>query len=247
MAKKKPENQEQADAMPAKPKKPVPRAAPGMPWHPAWRMLVSLLLVFHLTAVFVAPWDLLTKPALPPDYFASTESQGEPPLPPRDSTVWQQPIVPRTLGRFFHHYLNLAYLNNGYEFFAPNPSGSNLIHYQVRDSGGDEIAAGEFPNLKEQWPRLFYHRHMMLAAQHVELGPEAGHHFAKHLIRIHNGQTSRVDWIYHKLLSPQQVLDETPLDAKSTYVVLGEIHETANVESQPVAEELPVLIPGGGQ
>jgi len=242
MAKK---NQDQADAAPAKPsKKSAPRAASGLPWHPAWRWLVSLLLVLHLAAISVAPWDLSTDPALPPGYVAPTGSQ---PLPPRDSTVWQQPVVPQGLHRFFNDYLNLAYLNHGYQFFAPDPAGSNLIRYQVWDSGGAEIAAGEFPHHDQQWPRLLYHRHMMLAAQTGDMGEQSGRLYAKHLINLHGGQTGRVEWILHKLLSPQQVLDETPLDAESTYVVLAEIRESADATLNPPSEETPVAIPGAGR
>ncbi len=112
MAKKRPENQDQAVAATAPSlkksapsKRPALRAASGLPWHPAWRWLVSLLVVLHLVAIFVAPWDLSTEPALPPGYIAPTDAQ---PLPPRDSTVWQQPVVPRGLHRFFNDYLNLA-------------------------------------------------------------------------------------------------------------------------------------------
>ncbi len=248
MAKKRPENQDPVDSPPAKPKKLAKRAASAVPWHPAWRWLVSILVVLHLTAVFVAPWDLSTDPALPPSYMAQNDSQGNPlPVPPRESSVWQQPVVPRSLRGFFHHYLNLAYLNHGYQFFAPDPAGSNLIRYQVWDSGGAELASGEFPNIDQQWPRLFYHRHMMLAAQTGEMGEQSGRLYAKHLIRRHEGKTGRVEWILHKLLSPQQVLDETPFDAPSTYLVLAEINETSAVALNSSSEELPIAIPGGGQ
>jgi len=244
MAKKRPDNPEQAGPKPAQPKRPAQRVASGTPWHPFWRWLVSLLLVLHLTAVFVAPWDLSTDPALPPGYVAPGGSQQ---LPPRDSAVWQQPVVPRKLHRFFNYYLNLAYLNHGYQFFAPDPAGSNLIRYQVWDSGGAEIATGEFPNLDQQWPRLFYHRHMMLAAQTGDMGERSGRLYAKHLIRLHGGQTARLEWVLHKLLSPKQVLDETPMGAESTFVVLAEIRETADAAFNSNSEELPVAIPGAGQ
>ena len=141
----------------------------------------------------------------------------------------------------------MAYLNHGYQFFAPDPAGSNLIRYQVFDSGGAEIAAGQFPNLDEQWPRLLYHRHMMLAAQTGDMGEESGRRYARHLIQLYGGQSSRVEWILHKLLSPQQVIDETPLDADSTYVVLAEVRQTANSDSNPSVGELPVAIPGAGR
>ena len=248
MAKNNQSRQGQADSDPAEPKKKSSRSSSGVPWHPVWRWLISLLLILHLTAVFVAPWDLSTDPALPPGYVPPADAQGKPlPLPPRDSTVWQQPVVPRKLREFFRHYLNLAYLNHGYQFFAPDPAGSNLIRYHVYDSGGAEIAAGQFPDLDDQWPRLFYHRHMMLAAQTGEMGEESGRLYARHLMERHGGQSSRVEWVLHRLLSPQQVIDETPLDAESTYVVLAEIRETAGSTANPSVGELPVAIPGAGR
>src|SRR5690606_17408179 len=75
-------------------------------WHAATRCLVSLLVVLHLAAVFAAPWDLSTQPALPPGYLAALDEQGrEPPLPEPNSPVWQQPVVPRLLRTWaFRHY-----------------------------------------------------------------------------------------------------------------------------------------------
>ena len=185
MAKVEPARSEpQKPAQPAStpPKKAVPKPAGEIGWHPVWRWLVSLLIVLHITAVFCAPWDLSTDRALPPGYIPPTDNLGRQIPPALDANVWQEPIIPRTLrGWFFRHYLNLLYLNHGYEFFAPDPNGSNLIRYQIRDSGGREIASGEFPDLKSQWPRLLYHRHMMLAAQTGDMGEESGRHYAQHL------------------------------------------------------------------
>ena len=62
-------------------------------------------------------------------------------------------------------YLDALYLNHGYHFFAPSPGPGNLIRYELLDSRGSVIGQGEFPNTKDQWPRLRYHRHFMLADQ----------------------------------------------------------------------------------
>jgi hypothetical protein len=219
------------------PKKTAPKVAGEVGWHPFWRSLLSLLIVLHITAVFCAPWDLSTDRALPPGYIMPTDNLGRQIPPALDANVWQEPIIPRTLrGWFFRHYLNLLYLNHGYEFFAPDPNGSHLIRYQIRDSGGREIANGEFPDLDNQWPRLLYHRHMMLAAQTSDMGEESGRHYAQHLLNLHGGQTISTQLVFHRLLSPPEVIVGTALDAPNTYQVLANIQETARPKpEQPIA------------
>jgi hypothetical protein len=219
------------------PKKVAGKPAGEVSWHPAWRGLVSVLIVLHIVAVFCAPWDLSVDRALPPGYVPPTDNLGRQIPPALDSNVWQEPIIPRTLrGRFFRNYLNLLYLNHGYEFFAPDPNGSHLIRYQIRDSGGQEIATGEFPDLDNQWPRLLYHRHMMLAAQTGDMGEASGRHYAQHLLAKYGGQTISTQLVFHRLLSPQEVLAGTPIDAPNTYQVLANIQETARPKpEQPIA------------
>ena len=208
-------------------------------WNPVGRWLASLLIVLHVMAVFSAPWDLSVDRALPPGYIPPTDNLGRPQLPAPDSIVWQDPIVPRALREwFFRHYLNLFYLNHGYEFFAPDPNGSHLIRYQIRDSGGQEVASGELPNLDDQWPRLYYHRHMMLAAQTGDMGEASGRHYAQHLLNKYGGQSITTQLVFHRLLSPQELINGTPLDAPHTYQVLATLEETA----RPKAER-PIALP----
>ncbi|TWU24467.1 hypothetical protein [Bythopirellula polymerisocia] len=242
------ESQQTAKPPQQAPRQDAARSNTNIGWHPAWRVLASVMVVLHVLAVFSAPWDLSTLAALPPGYQAGTDSLGrQPQLPPLDSEVWQEPIVPRGLRRFFRHYLNLMYLNHGYEFFAPDPGGSNIIRYTIRDSGGQTIAEGQFPDLEQEWPRLFYHRHLMLAAQTGDMGPESGRHYAQHLLKANGGQTIRLEWLIHALLSPQQVADGTPLDAPQTKLVLANIDETAGAQVGPPPGESAVTIPGSGR
>jgi len=260
MAKKRPENLS-PETVPPKPavsrpaKTAKPRAAGELAWHPAWRWLVSLLVVLHLLAVFCAPWDLMTADALPPGYDSLTDARGRPqPLPPRESTVWQRPVVTRGLHGFFHHYLNVLYLNHGYEFFAPDPAGTHVIDYQVTKSDGG-VVKGRFPSLDEQWPRLFYHRHMMLAEQTGLLGQQAAPNYANYLATLHNG-TSQLNLKVHLLLPPHRVAEETPLDAPSTYRLIGTVAgrprpsaqaKSNGTDSDTSSSEAPVSIPGGRQ
>ena len=62
-------------------------------------------------------------------------------------------------------YGQMLYLDRGYAFFAPDPGPSHLMTVEVRDPGADQSSSKvrRFPSLDEQWPRLMYHRHFMLA------------------------------------------------------------------------------------
>ncbi len=56
------------------------------------------------------------------------------------------------------------FLGHGYRFFAPNPGPSHLVRYEVEFADG-RTESHRFPDTQEQWPRLLYHRHFMVAEQ----------------------------------------------------------------------------------
>jgi hypothetical protein len=62
----------------------------------------------------------------------------------------------------FRPYLGATFLDHGYKFFAPDPGPSHLVRYELEFADGSN-RGGVFPNLDDQWPRLFYHRHFMLS------------------------------------------------------------------------------------
>jgi hypothetical protein len=64
---------------------------------------------------------------------------------------------------YLRPYIAMMYLDHGYFFFAPNPGPSFLVKYKVEYPDGRETVAGVFPNLKEQRPRLLYHRYFMVS------------------------------------------------------------------------------------
>ena len=103
-------------------------------WAAARRMTVSGLILFHVFAVFIAP-------------FAS---------PPPSSDISQ------ASARLLRPYLQAVAIDNGYRFFAPNPGPSHLVRYEVDLANGTRVT-GRFPNVEDHWPRLLYHRHFMLA------------------------------------------------------------------------------------
>jgi len=105
-------------------------------------------------------------------------------------------------------YLDGLYLNHGYHFFAPSPGPGHIIRYELFDDRGSVIGQGEFPNTKDQWPRLRYHRHFMLTEQ-AELPSENAEDrqhwqrvylesYARHLLRINpEAQSVRLRRIAH--------------------------------------------------
>ena len=95
---------------------------------------MSILLVLHLFAVIIAP---LADPPPSSDLARALATQVRP-------------------------YLKAFALDNGYRFFAPDPGPSHLIRYEV-DLADGTMQEGLFPNTKEHFPRLRYHRHFMLS------------------------------------------------------------------------------------
>lgn len=107
---------------------------PSRSWSAQRRGLASILLVAHLSAVFVAPWS----------------------SPPPASDL------SRKVAAWFTPYLHVAYLNHGYRFFAPDPGPSHLVRYELELPDGS-VRRGRFPDPEKLWPRLFYHRYLMLS------------------------------------------------------------------------------------
>ena len=113
------------------------------------KAVISLLLIFHLTAVFIAPFA-----------FACNS---------RGSTSPLADTVYRTL----HPYIAVLFLDHGYFFFAPNPGPSHLVEYKLEFADGKPSLEGRFPDLATERPRLLYHRHFMLSEDlHNSFAPE---------------------------------------------------------------------------
>ena len=110
----------------------APKTSAG--WSARVRMVASLLIAVHVTAVFVAPWS----------------------WPPPTSEMAMQSA------RFLRPYLNAMFLSHGYRFFAPNPGPSHLIKYEVEQNSGSTVT-GTLPDVNVHWPRLYYHRHFMIS------------------------------------------------------------------------------------
>jgi hypothetical protein len=103
--------------------------------------LISLWIVWHFSAIFLAAMCI---PG---------------PSSPLAAMVAENPKSPMFM------YLNALYLNQGHSFFAPFVGPGHVIHYEYFDAANQRVGEGTLPDKKEHWPRLLYHRHMMLADQ----------------------------------------------------------------------------------
>jgi hypothetical protein len=120
----------------ALPAKGPPATKPRALLSPWTKLLISVLLLVHLAAVIT-----------PPLAFGA-----------RFSSPLLEPI-----SRLLAPYCSAMYLNHGYAFFAPNPGPNHLVDYTVEFKDGRPAVTGRFPNLREERPRLLYHRHFMLS------------------------------------------------------------------------------------
>jgi hypothetical protein len=155
------------------------------------QQILSAALLLHVLAVVIAP-------------LAVTPSS------PLIGSVWQ----------VFRPYLEAAFLNHGYKFFAPDPGPTHLVRYELELPGGTR-REGIFPNLKEQRPRLLYHRHMMLSerlsgsqpgfpqAPWVEVYARS---YAQHLLKEHGAKQVTLYVRRHHIPSPMDVQQGRKLD-----------------------------------
>jgi hypothetical protein len=196
-------------------------------WSRWVRIVVSLLIVWHLFAVIVGPLAI---------QLPSQAVQG---LARSDYMMW---------------YLGPLYLNTGYSFFAPSPPDTMpAVHYRVVDAAGKEYS-GQFPDLEKQWPRARYHRYMMLAEQ-IQL-PIRGEPFrervqtmlrvfARRLLREYNGVRVQIDYKLHDVIvDPKRfVTEELSLHDASYFRTVETITQTSDDLDRPLA--FPHLRPNG--
>ncbi|RIK86662.1 MAG: hypothetical protein DCC67_02675 [Planctomycetota bacterium] len=223
-------------------------AAAGSGWGLLPRIAVSLLAAFHVLAAFTAPWYIqlrpILRPALPPGTVPRDAQGREIPLEQLDPQQFPpiQPVLPRALAYGLRHYTNLLYINNGYDFFSPDPSVSHIIRYEVFDQSAQKIAEGKLPDRRDHWPRLFYHRHMMLVEQSRDPAMEGRgweNAIARELLEKHEGDAIRLTMVRHHLLAPQQVMAGERLDAPATYEDLGVLEYRRPRAAAAPSEELP--------
>jgi hypothetical protein len=162
-----------------------PRAKRNGQLGPVLRIIISIIIVWHFTAIFLAA---LCIPATSPLV--------------RD--VAQKPPM--------QWYLDSLYLNQGHSFFAPDVGPSHLVHYELFDASNRPVGDGDLPSRKDHWPRLRYHRHFMLADQAMSGDDDFGRNwgqtylaaYGRQLLRAHpQAQTVRVRLYAHWPISQE--------------------------------------------
>jgi hypothetical protein len=123
--------------------------------------------------------------------------------------------------RVFRPYLQFFFLNHGYNYYAPEPAPSTLLDYEVEGPDGSIVARGRLPN-RGLWPRLLYHRYLLLT-EHIAVAPPMWQHhwynsYARHLCRKHGGAKVRLTRLTHSPPTMGMVRDGTRLDDPVTYM-----------------------------
>jgi hypothetical protein len=127
----------------------APGAEPRFALSRRWRLVVSLGLVLHLTAVFLPPFAFQTSPV---------RGLGSPPV--------------EAAMRALRPYIDAIYLHHGYAFFAPDPGPSHLLVAHLEFNDGRPPMQMTLPDAQRDWPRLLYHRHFMLSEHlHAAFAP----------------------------------------------------------------------------
>ncbi|KAA1260193.1 hypothetical protein LF1_27320 [Rubripirellula obstinata] len=212
-----------------------------------WRSIASVIVLLHVAAVI-----------LPPLAFQARGPLGV-------SPAIETAITP------FEKYAQSFYIDRGYAFFAPDPGPSHLIQAAITDSDGNRVEE-LYPDLDQQWPRLLYHRHFMLAEyleeiyhppgpprELAELDREAAEYWVRsraryehvrqsvvdHLKQKHSGQQVAIRRIEH-LIPDLSMFIEQPiaLDDPQLYRVLQDqpIDVLGDIAGNPSQSDADVLV-----
>jgi hypothetical protein len=103
-----------------------------------FRIVASVLIIGHVWAIVGRPIEFATQGP-----FGTSPS----------ATLFRNPV---------RAYSEFTYLDHGYAFFAPDPGPSHLIAATVKAKDGKTTEL-RYPDLRDQRPRLMYHRHFMLS------------------------------------------------------------------------------------
>ncbi len=153
---------------------------------------VSLMLGFHVFAVFISP------AAMPP----------------------ASPLLMDGY-RLALPYNELLFLNHGYHFFAPDPGSSTLISYSV-PRPGDAPVVGRFPNLTIHPRLLYHRYFMLaenLWAFDDETQAEIQKAYARHFSALHESSLITLNRISHEPSSILRIQAGGKLDDPETFEV----------------------------
>lgn len=129
-------------------------SSPSIPLSWKWQVAISLVLLFHLSAIALFPFTV-------------------PPASRLARWVFSWPV--------YRHYVEVMYLDHGYKFFAPNPgTRARSVRYVLEYADGT-TKEGIFPDRERHQPRLRYHRHFMLTEHLPVVPPRYATKYQRHL------------------------------------------------------------------
>jgi hypothetical protein len=228
----------------------LPERAASRLWKPWQKWVVSVLVAAHLFVVFWSPLAFNSRPS------------------PEEAS----PLVMTLMG-IVEPYADFFYLNQGYAFFAPDPGPSHLIQYTVDKGASTEtpIVERRFPGLHRQFPRLYYHRHFMLAewwnagfepppvaetpqqfVRRRELYELLKESYARHLAHELGVDSVTVERLRHRQPSPYEFLDNEirmGIDDERLFEVLSDdlppqLENLPNESANPERrQDSPLLLP----
>jgi hypothetical protein len=154
-----------------------------------WRWAVNLWLLFHLSAVIIAP-----------------------------ASVGPSSDLVRSAWTVFRPYLQLLYLNHGYHFFAPEPSSSTLLGYVV-ERADTVRARGRIPNRAIVPRLLYHRHFMLTEQMpdEPELQQRWYGSYARHLGRKYGGTRVSLSRVTHNLPTMEMVRNGVSLEDPASY------------------------------
>jgi hypothetical protein len=179
-----------AQTEPVKVQAPVPTSARRSWGNRLIRWGASVWVIAHFTAV-----------------LAAASSVG--PTSPLIIEIWKP----------FRPYLQALYLNHGYSFYAPQPSPTTLLAYEVERPDGT-VARGRILDRTTE-PRLLYHRYLLLT-EHMGLIPPAGlqdwyKSYARHLCHKFGGKRVGLTRLIHYPATMEMVRSGAGLNDPLSY------------------------------
>jgi len=169
-----------------------------------WRVLISIAILAHLTAVIAAPM------AVGP----SSELQ-------------------QSLAEVVHPYLSACYLNHGYRFFCPEPGPGHLVRYQLEEPdqpGNFPDKQAQWPRLfyhrhfmlSEKLANMFVPEEVPQRERAEAMKPfeAVAQSYADHLLETSGARRVTLELVSHELPSPDDMKNDRPLDDRGSYRVV---------------------------
>ena len=179
------------------PKNKTSKRGPQDGWSPTARRLVSVWLVWHLTALVFAAW------AAPPS--AEIIVKG-----------W----------RLFGFYLQPLYLNHAHRFYSPQPGPTMLMRYTMTMPDGSVLTKEAFPKRDDYGPRLQYQRHLALTNALSGEKPDAqrlAESYALHLYETYGAEVIEIVRVPRVSMTMDEALARDESTDKFAYFPTDEV------------------------